>query len=91
MKLIDCPVIGARPLNEFVYGGEVRRRPLDADGTSRAWTDHVFNRTGAPGVLREWWFHRPSGRWFVLERDTVSNAVRRVVPTQEVAHAVPTL
>ncbi len=91
MKLIECPVIGARPLSEFVYGGEVRRPPLDADGNSSAWTDHVFNRSGAPGVLREWWYHRPSGRWFVLERDTLRNAVQRVVPIGEVVHAVPTL
>ncbi len=91
MKLIHCPVIGARPISEFVYGGELRPPLLDADGHSAAWTDYVFNRNGAPGVLREWWFHRPSGRWFVLERDTVTNAVQRVVPTEEVAHAVPTL
>jgi hypothetical protein len=27
----------------------------------------------------------------VLERDTLRNAVQRVVPTEEVVHAVPTL
>ncbi|SEO71744.1 sarcosine oxidase subunit delta [Aquisalimonas asiatica] len=90
MKVIDCPVIGPRPLSEFVYGGEVRRPPM-GDVALAAVADHAFNRSGAPTLLREWWFHRPTSRWFVLERDTVSDRVERVVPPEEVAYAIPML
>lgn len=89
MKLIDCPGIGARPINEFVYHGEVRQPPPQrADGGALA--AHVFHRAGAPGVLREWWFHTPTGRWFVLERDTRSDTVLRSLPSSEIVHALPT-
>lgn len=89
MKHIDCPGIGARPINEFIYGGEVRQPPHDETDTA-ALADYVFNRAGAPGVLREWWHHEPTGRWFVLERDTRTDTVLRPIPITEVAHAVPT-
>ncbi|ROO26856.1 sarcosine oxidase subunit delta [Salinisphaera orenii] len=89
MKRIDCPEIGPRPIDEFTYGGEVRRPP-QADADTAALADYVFNRAGAPGVLREWWHHDPSGRWFVLERDTRTDTVLRSIPITEVAHAVPT-
>ena len=90
MQQLDCPIIGRRPISEFVYGGELRRPPA-GDAPLAEVADHAFNRTGQPTVLREWWFHRPTGRWFVLERDTLTNVVQRVVPPQEVAYAIPTL
>ncbi|WP_043765720.1 sarcosine oxidase subunit delta [Algiphilus aromaticivorans] len=90
MKLLDLPIIGARPLSEFVYGGEHRPAPLgEPDGAATA--DHAFNRSGGAPVLREWWCHTPTGRWFLLERDTRSDTVLRVLPTEEVARALPTL
>lgn len=84
MKLIPCPDIGLRPIGEFDYGGEVRR-PGGGDCA-----DYIFNRSGAPGVLREWWYHRPSGRWFVLDRDTGSDRVLGIVPMEEVRREPPT-
>jgi sarcosine oxidase subunit delta len=33
------------------------------------WSDYVFNRSGEPGVKTEWWYHVPSGTWFLAERD----------------------
>ena len=42
-----------------------------------AWADYVFNRSGVPGVKREWWLHVPSGVWFIAERDTVRDRVLR--------------
>ncbi|MEO2034882.1 MAG: sarcosine oxidase subunit delta [Planctomycetaceae bacterium] len=69
MKIIHCPINGPRPLQEFHFGGEVRTAP-DPETTSAAdWADYVFNRHGEPGVKREWWYHVPSGTWFVAERD----------------------
>lgn len=87
MKLIPCPDLGPRPRNEFDYVGEVRRPPLGAE--PEAWADYVFNRSGAPGVLREWWYHRPTGRWFVFERDTQADEFLRHIPLKEVQYELP--
>jgi sarcosine oxidase subunit delta len=77
MKLLACPVNGPRPVAEFAYGGEVRSEPDAAAASDAQWADHVFNRNGAAGVKREWWYHLPSGTWFVAERDTARDAVLR--------------
>jgi sarcosine oxidase subunit delta len=75
MKLLSCPHLGARPLEEFVYGGPDRAAP-DGDACSQAaWADYVFHRDGAPGPRREWWYHAPTGFWILLERDTGSDTV----------------
>lgn len=69
MKIIECPVNGPRPLQEFYFGGEFRSMP-DPDSVSDAeWADYVFNRSGEPGVKKEWWYHIPSGTWLIAERD----------------------
>ena len=73
MKLLRCPVNGPRPLEEFHYGGDVREMP-DPQRTGDAdWAGYVFNRRGAPGVKREWWYHLPSETWFIAERDPVAD------------------
>ena len=88
MKWLDLPVIGARPLDEFVYGGEHRPAPApDADAAAVA--AHVFHRSGGARRLREWWYHEPTGRWYVVDRDTHEDRVERVVPLEEVAVGLP--
>ncbi|MFO7276661.1 MAG: sarcosine oxidase subunit delta [Pseudomonadota bacterium] len=80
MKLLRCPVNGLRPISEFVWGGEVRDMP-DPDAVSDAeWAHYVFDRSGVPAVKREWWYHVPSGVWFIAERDTVADRVLRTYP-----------
>lgn len=37
------------------------------------WANYVFNRNGEPGVKCEWWYHVPSGTWFIAERDNRSD------------------
>lgn len=75
MKLLRCPFNGERPISEFAYGGEVRPMP-DPDTASDAdWAAYVFNRSGVPGIKREWWLHVASGTWFIAERDTVGDTV----------------
>lgn len=76
MKLLTCPVNGARPLSEFVYGGELRIPPA-ADCSDKEWADYVHNRHGAPGLKHEWWYHSPSGTWFIAERNTLTDQVIR--------------
>ena len=83
MKLLRCPVNGERPLQEFEYGGEYRMKP-DPDIVSEAqWASYVFNRDGAPSVRREWWYHTPSGVWFIAERDTSNDQfIRTYLPNK---------
>ena len=69
MKILHCPINGPRPLQEFQYGGQVREMPDPAGANDPEWADYVFHRDGEPGVRREWWYHLPSGTWFVAERD----------------------
>ena len=75
MKQLKCPINGLRPLQEFHYGGEFREMPDPADCSDEQWADYVFNRSGEPGVKREWWYHIPSGTWFVAVRDVVADQV----------------
>lgn len=72
MKLVPCPLTGPRPLEEFVYGGEVRTPPDPASTSDADWARWLYERSGAPGIKREWWYHAPSGSWFVAVRDTLT-------------------
>jgi len=77
MKLLTCPINGPRPVSEFYYWGEIRLVP-DPDTCSDAeWAAYVFNRNGVPGTKKEWWYHMPSGTWFIAERDTLRDEVKR--------------
>ena len=69
MKILNCPINGPRPLQEFQYGGSLRPMPEPGDCSDEQWADYVFNRDGEPGVRQEWWYHLPSGTWFIAERD----------------------
>lgn len=77
MKLVPCPLNGPRPMEEFHYGGEVRE--LDPEVPDAAWARQVFERLGVPGVRFEWWYHQPSGHWFVAERDTATGEFLRTL------------
>lgn len=70
-----CPLNGLRPVSEFAYGGEVREMPDPDRCSDEQWTDYVFNRSGVPGVKREWWCHIASGYWFIAVRDTLNDVV----------------
>lgn len=72
MKLVPCPLHGPRPMEEFVYGGELRPAGDAAVADDAAWGRHVFDRQGIPATRREWWYHLPSGTWFVAVRNTAS-------------------
>lgn len=77
MKILNCPVNGPRPIQEFVFGGEVRAMPEPASASDSQWADYVFNRQGEPSVKREWWCHLASSTWFIAERDNVSDRIIR--------------
>jgi sarcosine oxidase subunit delta len=77
MKVLSCPINGPRPVSEFAYAGEVRPMPDPATCTDAQWADYVFNRSGIPGIKKEWWYHVASVVWFIAERDTVHDQVLR--------------
>ena len=79
MLLIECPWCGERAETEFSYGGEAGIvRPEDPGALSDAeWADYLFNRTNPRGTYRELWNHAQGcRRWFGVERDTVSYAIK---------------
>ena len=77
MKIIHCPINGPRPAQEFHFGGELRQMPDPQAADDRQWSDYVFQRSGEPGVKTEWWYHIPSGTWFLAERDNRTDTFLR--------------
>jgi sarcosine oxidase subunit delta len=75
MKLLKCPINGVRPVSEFIFGGEFREMPDPAKATDAEWAAYVFYRDNAPGIKKEWWYHSPSGTWFIAERNTATDEV----------------
>jgi sarcosine oxidase subunit delta len=75
--LLPCPNCGPRRVDEFSYGGELQQRPAAAV-TAAAWGQYLYGRRNVAGLQSEWWYHRLGcGRWFLAERDTVTNRVQR--------------
>ena len=73
--LLPCPNCGPRDVNEYVYAGELTRRPA-RQPSLRELGSYVYFRRNVAGVQREWWFHRfGCEQWFQAERDTRTNEV----------------
>jgi len=87
MKQLTCPLNGSRPLQEFHFGGEVRDMPNPAKCDDDAWASHLFHRHGEPAIKREWWYHIPSGYWFIAERDNMTDQILRTYAPGEDASA----
>lgn len=77
MKMMTCPINGARPISEFVCGGEVRGMPDPKTVDDATWADYVFCRNGAPGIKKEWWCHTASNTWFIADRNTQTDTILR--------------
>lgn len=84
MKILRCPLNGARNISEFACLGEVVEMPEPAETGDDAWADHVWSENNTAGVVREWWCHLPSSTWFIAERDTVTDEILRTYPASEV-------
>jgi heterotetrameric sarcosine oxidase delta subunit len=79
MMLVPCPWCGPRDENEFHYGGQAGiRYPADPGSVSDAdWAGVLFFRDNPKGLFTERWAHTAGcRRWFSLERDTVTHAIR---------------
>ena len=83
MLLIECPWCGERAETERRLGPLDARqteefRPGNPEKLSDAeWADYLFNRSNTRGAHRELWNHSQGcRRWFGVERDTVSYAIK---------------
>lgn len=74
---VTCPNCGPRLSAEFWFGGELL--PHDAHAAPgvdalAADFERVWLRTNIAGVQGERWFHHAGcRRWFVTQRDTLTN------------------
>ena len=77
---ITCPNCGERDRREFYYQGDALALSRPApDAGPVTWNDYLHNRDNAASVTRDLWCHQAGcGAWLVVERDTVSHAVRGV-------------
>jgi sarcosine oxidase, subunit delta len=92
MLLIACPWCGARPENEFHYGGEAHiARPNDPGSLDdAAWAEFLYMRRNPKGLHRERWRHiHGCGRFFNCVRDTVSDRILATYKPNETAVDLP--
>src|SRR5271170_6542911 len=83
MILVPCPYCGARNAAEFHWKGELRERPDPSTATPAQWRNYLYMRRNAAGWSREKWFHHAGcGRYFTLERNTVTNEFRNELGTE---------
>ncbi|MFL0808569.1 MAG: sarcosine oxidase subunit delta [Oceanobacter sp.] len=83
MKIMPCPLNGPRNISEFTFGGEVTPLPDVASAPDSEWAEHTFYSYNGTGVAREWWYHVPSGYWFVAERHRVTDDILRTYDPSE--------
>jgi heterotetrameric sarcosine oxidase delta subunit len=75
--LIPCPHCGPRNSDEFAHWGEETTRPSVEGIGPPAWRAYLYLRRNQAGWTTETWFHRfGCARYFVAERNTVTNEVR---------------
>lgn len=84
MKILNCPLNGARNIAEFSYGGELRRMPDPSDCESREWAEYVFFDDNEAGIVTEWWYHNASSYWFLAERNTITDEIIRTFPAGDI-------
>lgn len=81
MLQITCPYCGARPENEFAYGGDAHpHRPLlRSDVSDSDWSHYLHFQDNPRGLYRESWCHIfGCTEWFNVLRDTITHQVLRV-------------
>ena len=76
MLWIPCPTCGARPVEEYRFGGElpsVPERIVDADDRD---VDYVWFYDNPDGLATERWFHIAGcRRWLTVRRDTHTDVI----------------
>jgi heterotetrameric sarcosine oxidase delta subunit len=78
MILIPCPHCGERNSSEFTYIGEVKPRPRVLETTASEWREYLYLKRNPAGFTTEQWRHNAGcGKFFIAERHTVTNEIRR--------------
>ena len=73
--MVNCPNCGSRSAYEFLFGGEVLRRPA-VDASDVEWYNYAYGRKNVHGVQKEWCYHKLGCKcWFLVVRDTSNNNV----------------
>ncbi len=77
MILVPCPWCGPRNSSDLRYVGESRARPDPSESSTDEWRSYLYTRDNPAGWTTETWYCR-SGcrRYFVVERDSVTNQIR---------------
>lgn len=78
MKFVECPMIGRRALSEFTYGGAQQLEPEHTEVSDQSWSEFLFYRHSHPQTQKEWWHHRPTGIWYIFERNTLTDEISQV-------------
>ncbi len=78
MQLLRCPFCGLRSETEFHYEGQAGKpRPQDSrNASAEEWADYLYRQDNPKGPAREIWVHLTCQEYFVMERDTVTMAVK---------------
>lgn len=79
MHELHCPRCGARPLEEFLFGGERRSVPAEITDPDERDFDEVWIFENPHGPTTERWFHAYGcRRWLTVRRDTIRDEVLEV-------------
>jgi len=84
MKIMICPLNGARNISEFVYGGEVITMPDPNNCSNDEWADYVFFSDNGIGIVCEWWLHAATSFWFIAERHTATDEIIRTYKASDI-------
>jgi sarcosine oxidase subunit delta len=82
---ISCPHCGPRGHDEFTYHGDatVRRPDPSATNVEVAFDAYLHLRDNPAGLHQEFWYHAGGCQaWLVVERDTLTHAIRAVRPAR---------
>jgi sarcosine oxidase subunit delta len=72
---MHCPLNGPRNIQEFVWMGEIKDIPDQANCSDLEWTNYLFMEDNLAGEVEEWWLHAPSNYLFVARRNTLTDEV----------------
>jgi len=83
---IPCPWCGPRGHDEFAYRGDAAPRRPDPGGpdVAVAFDAYLHLRDNPAGWHEELWYHASGCQaWLVVERDTLTHAIRGVRPARQ--------
>lgn len=83
MKVMTCPLNGARNISEFICGREVKEMPDPASCSDETWAVHLFMEDNVAGEVVEWWMHTPTSYWFIARRNTITEEIIKTYTVED--------